>query len=152
MTLLAAGLVHPENWMPSKNEPPPSMEPGSAKIPPGSLAIGDFRVFYPAGGWAAVRSQPHPTLEVEGWYAATTDEVSVSDSTLLLDGRPVQPLRGYLKRTTDIAEMYDRLDFSYCGWHVTLPLENLAPGPHSLALQLTLSNGAVGVIRQVELR
>ena len=152
LALLAASVSHRANWRLVKAEGDEFPEPGSVTVPPGVLALGDLQIAYPPGGWLAVRSKVHPVLEVEGWQAANTEQVSITKTVLLLDGRPVDPISGYRMVRPDIADFYDRVDFFRSGWHVTLPLEHLGPGPHFLALQLTLSNGEVAEIKRVELR
>lgn len=109
-------------------------------------------MLYPPGGWATISRQQHARLEVEAWCAAPRPDVSIRSTSLLLDGAVVEPLQVYPTHRLDVAEMFDRLDFFASGWHATLPLENLGPGPHFLAMQVTLSDGRKGEIKRVELR
>ncbi len=147
--LLTTVAVDRSNWMPVNANWEPPREPGYVKIPVGAQVLGDFDVLYPRGGLKTIRNQPHPVLEVEGWDVPIT--ANVENLSFLLDGKPLQPIGAYPMRRPDIAEMFDRPDFFYSGWHMSLPLNNLGQGPHFLTLQITFSNGRVEEFKRIEL-
>jgi hypothetical protein len=146
LVTIAAGR---SNWMPADAKEELPREPGYVKIPAGAQVFGDFDVLYPPGGLKTVSRQPHPVLEVEGWSVSIS--ASIQNISFLLDGKPVQPMDAYPMRRSDVAEMFDHLDFYYSGWHMDLPLNDLGPGPHFLTLQITLSGGLIEKFKRIEL-
>ena len=149
IVLLTTAALGRSNWMPASATRGLPREPGYVKIPVGAQVLADYDVLYPPEGAKTVHGQLPPTLEVEGWVVPVG--ANIQRWSFLLDGKPVQSISLYPMHRPDVTEMFDRLDFYYSGWHMSLPLNNLGPGPHFLTLQVTLSNGRVEEFKRTEL-
>ena len=113
----------------------PSSSPQSGGYPPTG---------YIDHAWNAFSQQPSlpqgGLLQASGWAVDQEDGAPVAQVILLVDGKPAgEATLGGVR--LDVANAFNRPDWTNSGWILTVPTSNLALGQHVASLKISDSSG-----------
>jgi hypothetical protein len=80
------------------------------------------------------------TIEISGWAASASREVSVNRVTVIVGGKTKYSDTGFYPRP-DVAASFARPDAGMSGWKINMPLGQITAGTYSVSVQAATSDG-----------
>jgi hypothetical protein len=101
-------------------------------------------------GKPVIHASSRTDIRVSGWAACVDPGSPLMEVDMLIDKQSKGQASLGLPRP-DVAEAYGRPDFKLTGWKSTVPLGEIAPGPHELTGRAVCAGGKTGALPPFQL-